>query len=110
MGWVGLICPQRLGVCLLTTFDGGLFSFSHRTFASDSILMKPLNFIVLSLLNKNIFHNCAEEMKNCRDWERGGTPCLPHSRSAADSVLNVLGSAANKPTKRPCVHGNTTGT
>lgn len=45
-------------------------------------------------------------MRNCRDWERGGTHCLPHSRSAADSVLNVLGSAANKPIKRPCVHGN----
>lgn len=53
---------------LLTIFDGGLFSFSHRTFASDSILMKPLNFILLShLLNKNIFRNCVEKMKNCRD-------------------------------------------
>lgn len=52
-----------------------MVGFSHLVigpFASDSILMKPLNFILLNLLNKNIFYNCAEEMKNCRDWERGG--------------------------------------
>lgn len=42
------------------------FSVSHRAFASDSTLMKPLNFILLGhLLNKNVFHNCVEEMKDC---------------------------------------------
>ena len=52
---------------------------------SDSILTKPLNFILLGhLLNKNIFHNCVEEMKDCAGPGGGRAVRLPRSRSAAD--------------------------
>ena len=63
---MGLGLPRGLGVCYITTFVGGLFTVSHRTVASDSIRMKPLNFILLGhLLNKNVFHNRVEEMRDC---------------------------------------------